>query len=252
VKLFERSRRRVLLSDAGRALLSQARAVLTSTAELVDRARTFAKPLSGQLRLGVIPTIAPYLLPNALPEIRRRYPELRLLLREDQTERLLQLLREGKLDLLLLALEADLGDVETLVLDEDPFLLALPRGHRLAGRKGVSEKDLIDEQVLLLDDGHCLRDQALAVCASSGAREIGDFRASSLSTLAQMVAGGVGITLLPEMSLAVEARQLESLIVKPFRRPVPHRTIGLAWRRTSARKEEFELLGKLLTAERKA
>ena len=246
VQLFERNRRKVVITPAGSVLLPLARKVLAAASELEEVALSLTKPLSGRLRLGVIPTIAPYLLPSALPAIRQRFPELRLLLHEDFTERLLDLLSKGRLDLLLLALEADLGDVATLPLATDPFLTAMPEGHPLAGREHIEEADLAGEQVLLLEDGHCLRDQALRVCEVWGASEVGDFRAGSLSTLAQMVAGGIGITLLPQLALQVEARPPSPLVVRPFRQPGPSRTIGLAWRKTSPRAEEFRLLGKLL------
>lgn len=196
----------------------------------------------------MIPTVAPYLLPKTLPTLRRRYPQLQVRLHEDLTHRLLELLAHGKLDLILVALEADLGNVATLALTTDPFVVAVPAQHRLAKRKRVTETDIAGEQVLLLDDGHCLRDQALAVCHTSGASEVGDFRASSLNTLVQMVAGGIGITLLPRLSLEVEAPQRSQIVIIPFRKPEPSRTIGLVWRTTSPRAHEFQLLAKLLVA----
>lgn len=246
VQLFERSQRTVLLTPAGETLLPLARGILTASDEFVDLARSLTQPLSGTLRFGVIPTVAPYLLPKTLPALRQRYPQLQVRLHEDLTHRLLELLSHGKLDLLLVALEADLGNVSTLALTADPFVLAVPARHRLTKRKRVTEADIAGEQVLLLDDGHCLRDQALAVCHTSGAGEIGDFRASSLNTLIQMVAGGIGITLLPRLSLEVEAPQLSQIVILPFRKPEPGRTIGLVWRTTSPRAHEFQLLAKLL------
>ncbi len=246
VRLFERDRRRVLLTPAGRSLLARARRVLIDGEALVDAARVFTRPLTGELRLGIIPTVAPYLLPAALPSLHRHYPDLRLLLREDETRVLVSLLAEGRLDLLLLALQADLGDAETMALFDDPFVLAVPAGHRLARRKRVNESDLVGEQVLLLQDGHCLRDQALRVCDHAGATELGDFRATSLTTLAQMVAGGIGVTLLPSMSLAAEVECRPDLVALPFSRPSPRRTIGLAWRPTTARADEFRLLAEAL------
>ena len=248
VQLFERSQRTVLLTPAGETLLPLARNILTSSGEFVDLARSLTQPLSGTLRLGVIPTVAPYLLPKTLPILRRRYPQLQVRLHEDLTHRLLELLAHGKLDLILVALEADLGNVATLALTTDPFVVAVPAQHRLAKRKRVTETDIAGEQVLLLDDGHCLRDQALAVCHTSGASEIGDFRASSLNTLVQMVAGGIGITLLPRLSLEVEAPPHSQIVIIPFRKPEPSRTIGFAWRTTSPRAHEFQLLAKLLVA----
>ncbi len=250
VILFERDRRKVVMTAAGTELVARARALLAAAEELVDAASAHRGPLSGTLRLGVIPTVAPYLLPQVLPAVHRKYPNLRLLLREEQTERLVDLLARGQLDLLLLALEAELGDVETLPLFEDPFVLALHPDHELAKarRRTVKESELGDQPVLLLDDGHCLRDQALRVCDKAGAKELGDFRASSLGTLVQMVASGVGVTLLPAMAVGIEARPRRRLAVKAFARPCPKRTIGLAFRRTSPRKEEFRALGELFRA----
>ena len=187
--------------------------------------------------------MAPYILPRALKEVQRRYPNLRTLLWEGQTERIVQLQSDGDLDVLLLALEAELGDVETLPLFADKFLLAVPPGHRLEKRRRVRESDLAEEQVLLLDDGHCLRDQALSVCSSAGACELGDFRASSLGTLVQMVSGGVGVTLVPEIALDAECGSDRTIRTIPFGANAPSRTIGLAWRPSSSRKEEFRLLG---------
>ena len=246
VQLFERSQRTVLLTPAGETLLPLAQSILMASDEFVDLARSLTQPLSGTLRLGVIPTVAPYLLPKTLPALRQHYPQLQVRLHEDLTHRLLEMLSHGKLDLLLVALEADLGNVSTLALTTDPFVVAVPAQHRLAKRKRLTEADIAGEQVLLLDDGHCLRDQALDVCHTSGASEIGDFRASSLNTLVQMVAGGLGITLLPRLSLRVEAPRRSQIIILPFRKPEPSRTIGLVWRTTSPRAHEFQLLAKLL------
>lgn len=252
VKLLERSRRRVVLTPPGEALLPRARAVLRGAGELVETAATFARPLTGSLRLGVIPTIAPYWLPRVLPQVRRRFPELRLLLREAQTAVLVEALEAGELDVLLLALDAPLGDAVTHELLRDDFVGLVPADHPLAKRKRLRQRDLEGEAVLLLDDGHCLRDQALSVCQQRGAHEWGDFRATSLSTLVQMVEGGMGITLLPEMSVDQETRGTPSAVVRPFVRPIPSRSIGLAWRPTSPRKEEFETLGEVLAGRRSA
>jgi len=242
VQLFERDRRRVVVTPAGRALAERARRVLAEARDLMDEAAGHARPLCGRLRLGVIPTVAPYWLPRVLPEVRRRHPELSLLLREDRTDTLVEALEAGDLDLLLLALDVPLGRAETLPLFDDPFVAALPAGHRLARRERLQQSDLAGESVLLLEDGHCLREHAWAVCRQGGASEWGDFRASSLVTLTQMVASGAGITLLPEMSLPVEAEGVEGLVCVPFRRPVPVRRIGLAWRATSPRGDEYHTL----------
>jgi len=246
LRLLERDRRRVLLTPAGHELVRRARAVLAEARGLVETANALQRPLCGTLRLGVIPTVAPYLLPRALPRVRRQHPELRLSLREAQTADLVASLARGELDVLLLALEAPLGELATRALFRDPFHVALPAGHRLAHRRRLREKDLADEPVLLLDDGHCLRAQALAVCREAGAEEQSDFRATSLGTLIEMVCGGAGVTLLPELALRSEARRA-GLAVVPFAKPEPHRTIGLAWRPTSGRAAEFALLAESIS-----
>lgn len=243
VQIFERDRRHVLVTPAGAEIVARARRVLLAVDELVEAGRVAREPLSGTLRLGVIPTVGPYLLPRVLPKVRRRHPKLRLMLREDQTARLVADLDAGRLDLLLLALEADLGDAETLPLFDDEFHAVMPAGHPLAQRKTLRESDLSGRHVLLLDDGHCLRDQTLAVCGARGADELEDFRATSLSTLTQMLTSeSEALTLLPDLALPVETRGRRDLVVRSFRPPAPHRTIGLAWRRTSPRGDEFRAL----------
>jgi len=247
VRVFERDRRRVLPTAAGSKIIDRGRVTLAAVDDVVDTAQALSHPLCGDLKLGVIPTIASYFLPKALPALRKKYPECRLLLVEDQTQNLLEKLQRGDLDVLLLALEADLGSVTTLPLFEDEFWLVTPKSHRLAQRKSIRESDLNGESVLLLDDGHCLRDQTLGVCRSAGADEIGDFRASSLNTLVQMVANGVGITLLPAVAMEAELRGTRSVCARRFSKPRPYRTIALAWRPNSARADEFGILARLLT-----
>jgi LysR family hydrogen peroxide-inducible transcriptional activator len=246
VQLFERTKRKVLLTRAGREAVRRARLVLEQLDELSDAARSALDPLSGDLRLGIIPTLAPYVLPRTLPRIRERFPALRLYLREEFTQRLLERLHAGELDVLLLALPAGGADLDSLLLFRDPFLLALPKDHALAQRASVHEHDLEGQELLLLEDGHCLRDQALAVCSQRGAREDQRFRASSLGTLVQMVSNGLGLTLLPEVAAAIEARSGEGVILRPFEAPQPCRDVGLVWRRSSPRAEEFRLLGEEL------
>ncbi len=245
LQLFERNRRKVLLTAAGEEIVRHARAVLACASQLVDAARVASAPMTGRLRLGVIPTIAPYLLPRVLPRVRERYPDLHFELHEAQTADLLARLQSGALDLLLLALEARLGRVETFALFRDPFVVALPASHRLAVRKRVREADLTGDEVLLLEDGHCLRDQALAFCKQAGVEEAADFRATSLPTLVQMVAGGSCVTLLPALAAPVEGKS-ENLALVAFREPAPYRTIGLAWRSTSSRGGEFRQLGEFM------
>lgn len=246
VQLFERTRRKVLLTRAGKEAVRRARLVLEQLDGLSDAARSALDPLSGDLRLGIIPTLAPYVLPRTLPRIRERFPALRLYLREEFTQRLLERLQAGELDLLLLALPVGGADLDSLLLFRDPFLLALPKDHALAQRASVREDDLQGHELLLLEDGHCLRDQALAVCARRGAREDQRFRASSLGTLVQMVSNGLGLTLLPEVAAPVEARSGEGVVLRPFEDPQPRRDVGLVWRRSSSRAEEFRLLGEEL------
>jgi LysR family transcriptional regulator, hydrogen peroxide-inducible genes activator len=245
VALFERNRRRVLLTQVGETVLERAKKLLTDLDDLGAVALVHAEPLGGQLRLGVIPTIAPYLMPRALPLIRLACPQLEVLLREEQTARSLSLLDEGKLDAVLLALEADLGDAQTLPLFRDAFVFASQSGHPLAQRKSIKTSDLERQRVLLLEDGHCLKDQAWAICQAQGVKDYVDFRATSLGTLAQMVSSGAGITLLPQLSLPIVGK-LPGIVVKPFARPVPYRTIGLAWRATSPRRVLFETLADVL------
>jgi LysR family hydrogen peroxide-inducible transcriptional activator len=233
LRVFERDRRRVLVTAAGEALLARARRVLVEADDLVETARRHADPLSGTLRVGVIPTVGPYLLPRLVPAVRAALPKLVLLWVEERTGSLVRLVAAGELDAALLALEADLGDLVTAPLGKDPFLLAAPPGHPLARARGpLRLADLRGEKVLLLDDGHCLRDQALEVCASARAEELG-FRATSLSTLVQMVASGAGVTLLPRLAVDAEAPRA-GLRARPFADPAPGRTLVLAWRRGAA------------------
>lgn len=247
VQLFERRRRGIIVTPLGERLIERARAALRQMDDLVETARRGQSPLSGPLRLGVIPTIAPYLLPRWLPAVRRAHPELALSLHEDKTDRILEQLEDGRLDLLLLALPVPGDHLECELLFEEPFVLAAPVGHRLLRRRApAATEDLRDEAVLLLDDGHCLREQALAVCELAGAREARELRATSLVTLVQMVANGLGVTLIPATAVeALVGRQTE-VAVRPFRRPAPSRKLGLVWRRTSARADEFRVLAGLL------
>ena len=248
VRLFERDARRVLPTAVGIQVAAQAREVLGKCDELGAVAGSFGDPLAGRLRLGVIPTVAPYVLPRVLPAVRRRFPKLELLIREDRTSPLLEELGAGRIDLLLLALDVELGDVDTQLLFVEAFVFAAPAGHRLSRRKRISQNELDGERVLLLEDGHCLRESALEICRRGKAREVEDFRATSLGTLVQMVASGIGVTLLPEMAVPVEVRGAEIATV-PFAPPAPTRQVGLAWRPTSARGAAFRLLGEVVEAE---
>lgn len=231
-RLFERDRRRVLLTTAGEQIVARARMVLREVDDLADVAQRSTDPLASTIRLGVIPTVSPYLIPCIRPALRRAYPKATLLWVEEKTDVLVAKLGAGEIDGALLALEAAIGDVEHEVVGYDPFVLAAPAGHPLMVRKTPARvSELRDENVLLLDDGHCFREQALAVCSGAKVHEL-EFRATSLPTLAQMVADGAGVTLLPQLAVATEAKRA-GLAVRPFAAPVPGRTIALVWRRRS-------------------
>ena len=230
VRMFERDRRRVLVTPAGREIIERARRLLIEADDLVDASRRAGDPLAGTLRIGVIPTLSPYLLPAVAPALRKAFPRLRLAWREDKTAVVVALLAAGELDAALVALEAEIGDVEREVIARDPFVLAVGAGHPLARSAApVKLSELRGEEVLLLDDGHCFREQALEVCTSARARE-GEFRATSLPTLIQMVAAGVGITLLPAVSVAAETQRAD-LALRELATPNATRTIALVWRR---------------------
>jgi LysR family hydrogen peroxide-inducible transcriptional activator len=239
--LFERTNKRVMPTSGGSELIAQARVVLEEAEKLRQMAQQALDPMAGPLRLGVIPTLGPYLLPHLVPRLRTDYPHLSLYLREDLTANLIERLRAGLLDAILLALPIQTDGLELIELFREPFVMALPKDSPLAGKSEVMETDLMGVPLLLLEDGHCLRDQALAVCGLPQPLGTEDFRASSLETLRQMVAAGVGCTLLP--ALAADAAGAsgamlasERLIeLRPFAAPIPCRTIGVAARRSFPR-----------------
>lgn len=259
LELFERRQQGVQLTDAGREILERAQSVLNAVRDLGDFAHHHNQLLAGGLRLGVIPSIAPYVLPPLLPKLRDRYPDLDLRIRETLTETLVDELIDGQLDVLLLALPIEHAEIETLALFQDRFLLASPPGwqpdaapsnstrHSNRRRKELraSPELLEDGRLLLLEEGHCLRDQALAFCQLRQVDNLDTFGASSLSTIVQMVANGMGLTLLPEISVAVEARHGDIQVI-PFEAPEPSRTVGLAWRTSSPRKQDFEAIGEMV------
>ena len=249
VQLFERNRKRVLVTTAGEEVVARARRVLVETNDLLSAATRARDPFAGTFRVGVIPTIAPYFLPEATQVLAKAYPALRLVFREEKTEDTVRDLWAGTLDLGLVALEADLGALEHAEVFRDPFVVAMPKGHSLAKKKRIAQKDLDDEEVLLLEDGHCLRSQALALCAKAGARER-DLRATSISTLVQMVAGSDAITLLPDLAVSVENRRAQ-LEVRPFSGVAPFRTIALVWRPRSPFGEAFRRTAATLRAARR-
>ncbi len=244
--LVERTKHRVMLTPAGEDAVERARVILGQVDDLSQAVRAAGRPLSGALRLGVIPTSGPYLLPRVLPGLRSAYPDLKLYLREDLTERLLDRLRAGDLDMALLALPVTEPGVEMLALYTEPFLVALPRGHRLDNADAVEQGELRDETLLLLEDGHCFRDQALAVCALAGAAGSDGFAATSLPTLVEMVAGGLGLTLLPALA-APSLAASDQIGLRRFADPVPTRTMALVWRRGSPRSGDIRRLADLIT-----
>jgi LysR family hydrogen peroxide-inducible transcriptional activator len=231
-QLFERDRRHVRLTPAGEDVTARARALLVSADDLVDVATRFSDPFSGTLRIGAIPTIAPYLLPEVAAALRAKYPSLTVVWVEDRTAGLATRLAAAELDAALVALVPELSSFEHAEIGRDPFLLATPPGHALsASSRPARAEDIDGERVLLLDDGHCFREQALAFCARSGASELG-FRATSLATLTQMVAGGTGVTLLPRLAAATENR-LGELHLRAISPRTPSRTLALVWRKGS-------------------
>lgn len=233
VRLFERDTKRVMLTRTGEALQRRALKILMEVEDLTEAAQTLGDPFAGTLRLGVIPTIAPYLLPAVSPALRRKYPKLLLLWIEEKTEVLLHKLDAGELDAAVLAVDETIAHLDHAVLAKDDFVCAMPAGHELAGDLGpLPIKELSGEHVLLLDEGHCLRDQTLAVCHRARASEL-EFRATSIATLVQMVASGAGMTLLPKIAVPTETKRTK-LVLRPLAAPTPHRVIGLAWRRQSS------------------
>ena len=234
VTLVERTPRKVLLTEVGREIVQRAREVLNEVDQIRAIARRTLDPESGTVRLGIFPTLGPYLLPHVIPRIRERFPRLELLLVEEKTEVVLRQLREGRLDAGVLALPIHDEQLHVEFLFEEPFVLAVPENHELARRKSLTLADLSDQSLLLLEDGHCLRDQALEVCQLAGASERSGFRATSLETLRQMVAANVGVTLLPALSVQPPVAQSENVHLLQFRGNVPSRRIAMIWRKTSA------------------
>jgi LysR family hydrogen peroxide-inducible transcriptional activator len=234
VALVERRPRKVALTVAGEAVVERARRMLRDAEDIQALGRASQDPLAGQLRVGFIPTLGPYLLPRIAPRIARALPKLQLMLYEYQTASLLERTVRGELDLAILALPADTKGLVTRSLFAEAFLVAMPEHHRLTAKKRVKASDLRGEKLLLLEEGHCLRDQALEVCARVGTEEQ-DFRATSLETLRQMVAAGLGLTLLPRLAAEGPFASARGLVVRPFAPPSPNRVIGAAWRRSSSR-----------------
>jgi LysR family hydrogen peroxide-inducible transcriptional activator len=243
VSLIERRRSGIELTEQGEEIVRRGRSILASVRDLLDYAKHRERVLTGSLKLGAIPSIAPYLLPAALPELQRRFPDLTLQLRESITGTLIRELVSGYLDLILVALPIEDPEVETFHLFDDKFVLA---ARASKGKRAKATDMLVHERLLLLEEGHCLRDQALSFCRLVTPESRASFGASSLATIVQMVAHGYGITLLPEMAVASEVHQRSGIRLLHFPAPEPKREIGLAWRKTSPRKPDFHAFAALL------
>lgn len=246
VVLVERGRSGAVLTAAGAEAAERGARVLRDVEDLVRSTQTAGKPFTGTFRLGAIPTIAPFLLPRALPVLKARFPRLRLQLREDLTSRLADALRSRTLDAAVIALPYHAHGIATAPIAEDEFLVLTPEDHPLARRNDLAPEDLKDEDVLLLEDGHCLREHALSVCRSTPGKRSADVGATSLATLVQMVAGGMGVTLLPKIAAEGGAAAGAHVSMRPFTQPVVGRSIGVAWREGSQREEEARMLADVL------
>ncbi len=235
VKLVERQPKNVQLTEVGREVVTRARRMIEESEAIISLARNNADPYAGKLKLALIPTIGPYLLPRVMQKIRRALPHLGLMLYEHQTEAVLKRLRDGEIDLGIVALPVAHEGLETRELYDEAFMVALPNHHPLAARSTIRVQDLKGQTLLLLEDGHCLRDQALEVCSRVDVREAEDFRATSLETLRQMVVAGLGITLLPETAVESPFGSQRGLTIRQFSKPAPNRSVGAVWRKSSTR-----------------
>jgi LysR family hydrogen peroxide-inducible transcriptional activator len=246
VQLIERHPRRIAMTEAGSQVVARARRIIEASDEIVALAELQRDPLAGRLRVALLPTIGPYLLPLVAARIRKKLPRIELLLYEYQTGPMLEHLQAGDVDLGILALPVPADGLVERALFDEPFVVAVPEQHELASRKSLKATDLNGETLLLLEDGHCLRDQALEVCARAQLHEKQDFRATSLETLRQMVASGGGITLLPLLASSGAYGNARGVVTLPFTRPAPVRHIGGLWRKTSARSTAIEAVCEII------
>mgnify|MGYP000898352587 FL=1 len=243
VVVFERSNKRVMPTETGEQIIALARRVLREVDAMHDVAQSAQDPLAGKFRLGAFPTLSTYIFPSLVPKITAALPQLRLVLVEEKTQTLLDRLKRGELDAALLALPVYDDQLVVRALFDDEFFLAVPPLHPLAKKKQAEQTDLSNSKLLLLEEGHCLRDQALEVCHRVGMEEEQDFRATSLETLRQMVKAGSGITFMPNIAIQPDET---GICYVPFKKPAPYRTIGLVWRKTTARQTVIEKLLGLL------
>ena len=248
--VVDRARAGVILTPIGEEAVSRASDILARAEDLVQAAKSAGQPLSGRFRLGVIPTIAPFLLPKALPALRTRFPKLKLFLREDQTLKLIAALKAGALDAALIALPYDTQGLETAVVGEDELMAALPANHALLGRGAISPERLADAGIILLEDGHCLREHVLANCGIEPPKpnDEGTFTATSLPTLVQMVGSGLGVSLLPAMAIDAGLIRHVPVTVHPLATLKPSREIVVCWRAGSSRAGDGRLLAQTLQA----
>ncbi len=240
VQLIERSPRKIMLTEVGEDIADRARLVIQDIEQLKSIAKRATDPTTGTIRLGIFPTLAPYLLPHIVPKIRSVYPKLQLQLFEEKTDELLKQLKRGNLDAGILALPIEDDQLNYEVLFDEPFVAALPANHPLADSRYLSIMDLQGTELLLLEEGHCLRDHALEVCSLAGAMEKLEFQATSLETLRMMVAAEVGITLLPILSVKPPVAETPNLALRPFQPPEPKRTLVLCWRKSSAMEDFYQ------------
>ena len=248
VPLVERQPKRISITPAGEKIVERARRLLQEADAIVELAKSDRDPLTGTLKVALIPTVGPYLLPHVVRRLKRALPKLKLLLYEYQTAPLLEKLHDGEIDMGILALPVPMDGLDAAELYSEPFMLAVPADHPFAERERVTTQDLHGEPLLLLEDGHCLRDQALEVCSRVGAQESQDYRATSLETLRQMVAAGHGVTLLPELAAASPVGSARGLRIKPFVKPAPARTIGAVWRKSTTRGPAIEAIANAIRA----
>ena len=247
VQLIERAPQNIRLTEAGEQIVARARRILEDSDAVVTLARAHRDPLAGVLRIALLPTIGPYLLPRVSQAVRKALPRLELRLYEYQTAPMLEKLQLGEIDLGVLALPVDTEGLDSHELYAEPFIVAVPDHHRLTKRDTVRVEDLQGEPLLLLEDGHCLRDQALEVCSHIGPNEKQDFRATSLETLRQMVATGAGVTLLPELATRGAYGHAKGVAIRPFARPAPVRHVGAVWRKSSARLQAIQAVCKVIS-----
>jgi LysR family hydrogen peroxide-inducible transcriptional activator len=240
VQLIERQPKGATLTQAGEQIVARARLILGASDDVLAIAQTYRDPLSGRLKIAMIPTVGPYVLPQVAPAVHKQMPRLDLLLFEYQTAAILEKIHAGEIDVGVLALPIEGEGLASRKLYEEDFNVALPANHRLAGQASIRIADLKDESLLLLEEGHCLRDQALEVCGRISIHERQDFRATSLETLRQMVAAGAGVTLMPELASRGAYGNARGVVIRPLVRPTPHRQIGAIWRKSSARQAAIQ------------